>query len=1485
MAPRITLPGAGAIDLDVQEARILNVGLLEVAGSTTQTDVDNSAAPRSYIDRGDILFYDAAATYNTNDYVLFNNRVWFAIVDGVTGVEPSSTATAQWTELTRENLFLTVRGDTGSAVADLANDELTIAGGTNITTVASDTGDNDLLTINWSAALENLSNVNNTAPAAAQDGYYLQWDNTNSEWVAAEVVGSGFTILSDGTTTAEVTADRQTIEITGDGPVNTQVSQDADSANVEISVANASTSQSGLMSDADKTFLDSVAAGGFRNNTLSLTNPIGSTQISLNESSGPDAGQISTLNLSEILALDNLTDVDLSTPAVANQVLQYEVDPNNPALNRWRAVSLSNIEDHGGREWDMDVSYTTGDIVSLLVGTTRRLYIAINNNSGAANRPINTTTGDLNANWQEASILRLRDIANVDIDSNPNANELLIWDATENDWNAASLYTTFPDLIRESDFVPSATGAITGVTLADGSTRNFADENTTYDLEVADSGENAIIRLNPSEGTDDDVLLTAGTNITLTPDTGANSITIDSNQVSNDAFGTASGESEEIAPSRRRVATSFETLVNEYRDVISFRGDYDNTASYQPNDVVQFTTGTPLVDEDNLHYIRIGTGESIGVNPTTASSWRLFGTDEASVNAIGSYRRFINNNNSTTTEGTQTDTWSAATPYLQHDFVVYEEHIYVLAGIAEYNTMVGPGVTTNNRYLSATPPPHDINWVIVSNSPNLYDNQTTYRQGDIVLFDGGENVNSIYIARRGVNPGNPPVSSGTANTADWLLVRSGIVSVSDNGGAPAGLTANATLNISGGTGVAVERSGTSYSIHSAHTPVDNNIALGQEYTYIDENGDAQHVLISESGGVAGYSVATTEQTNDNARPLLNVTGGSSLLAGFSVGDTLAFQINYTFNSEDRTIIIFAHLLADSGGVNRIQVTGTVPDNDDYTAAERALFFGDASQNPTTPVALNGPRGFFYRTTPQMMRTTTAPWALTGNTDQIPDNKLENVNQTVAVTRGSGTEQLVFNVDGSSTLTLSEHTDMLNELDDVTLTTPTNEQVLQYDSNAGMWVNADLASGRLRFAENGLNVEVDGYLRDSATSSTDFTTVRTADFGGTNNRLRLQLLDESRSDSTIAFASAIQATYNWDVPSPANIATSVSVVEDPINPRFYDTLSAPTAQTSNFTINNPRARGGSWTVTYANRPQPTSTSLTGGNVGPFLFTATDSNGVITDTATSNGMGVTWRSAGFNQGPRNYGNRRNFLETYTHYTIAASTSNVTSTSSAVVDQFNFPNGDTVVTGAGQTNEPITGSGATLTELSFGGAPLVFTTTFNVYNNDTVPNDTVRVSFNRPELVTGSSYSVVNTQTFSTQPVFTYPFFYLITNDLTIPTAAQFVAANNLVRTGNTSKSGGTIGNPGIPRITATAATRYLWIAYPTGIGTPTSASITTEVPPNPASTVTVSVPSTDVSTTDLSFINQDVGTPPSAAENYAWVRLEIPANNIYTINNLS
>ena len=434
MAATITLPGAGAIDLDVQEARILNVGLLTVEGTYDQTDVDNSAAPRTYIDQGDVRAYDPAATYQINDYVLSENRIWFAdVVITNQNTEAPSDTSAVWTELTRNNIFLHIMGDGGEQVsADDLTDTIHIVGGSNIDTVGGDGtgGARDTLTIDWSANLDDLADVLADTPT---NGYFLQWNGT--AWVPAEVVGSGYTILSDGTTTVEVTTARQTIEVTGTGPVATAVTSDANSANVAISVADATTSQEGLLTAADKTLLDDVRDGGYANSGLELrTNQ---TQLELTD--GTDV--VGSTQLAEVLSLANLSDVGSLTGVSEGEVLAFN------AAGMWSAVHPEDLEEHGGRIWDSEINYSIGDVVSILVTGTYRQYIATQ-----ANTDMNPTTDG--TPWQEASILRLRDIANIDISADPANNSLLIWNADDSDWEVttAQHIVELTDAVRRNDF-------------------------------------------------------------------------------------------------------------------------------------------------------------------------------------------------------------------------------------------------------------------------------------------------------------------------------------------------------------------------------------------------------------------------------------------------------------------------------------------------------------------------------------------------------------------------------------------------------------------------------------------------------------------------------------------------------------------------------------------------------------------------------------------------------------------------------------------------------------------------------------------------------------------------------------------------------------------------------------------------------------------------------------------------------------------------
>ena len=470
MAPRITLPGGGAIDLDVQEARIRNVGLLTVEGGDTQEDVDNSAAPRSYIDRGDILFYDATATYNTNDYVLFNNRVWFAIQDGVTGVEPSDAA-SQWQELSRETFFLTVAADSGSNIeADTANDTLTFTGGDNITTTSNPT--TDTLTIDWSAGLGDITGVDLTT--APTDRQILQFDGSTNMWRPVTFTGDSYTIAR-ADSGADVTAsdDINVLDISGAGPVSTSISSSTDNnaAEISISVAEAQPGgTSGLLTGADKTLLDDVRDGGYINSGLNLATSAG-TGESINLDLRDGTTVLDSQTLTNLLPLDDLTnietglrdhnvtiysdipaltaDLDASTSynvyiVTRNFTSASSATPNLSATSRWyidgeqpATVSIPPGQSVGLQANEVHrfaLTFSQTDIETLVQNNTfTELFVALDDDD--------TNFNFLGNKWfvtPGSSVGSLGDLSDVDFTTTPTTGQVLTLDGDGN-WTGMSV--------------------------------------------------------------------------------------------------------------------------------------------------------------------------------------------------------------------------------------------------------------------------------------------------------------------------------------------------------------------------------------------------------------------------------------------------------------------------------------------------------------------------------------------------------------------------------------------------------------------------------------------------------------------------------------------------------------------------------------------------------------------------------------------------------------------------------------------------------------------------------------------------------------------------------------------------------------------------------------------------------------------------------------------------------------------------------------
>ena len=146
---------------------------------------------------------------------------------------------------------------------------------------------------------------------------------------------------------------------------STAVTSDSNSANVAISVAEATQGAAGLLSAVDKRLVDDVRDGGYANADLDLTT--NGTQIEILDGTT----SVGSTQLAEVLSLSNLTDVAFPTTPATGEVLAVNADGS------WTAIHPENLGEHGGRIWDSEISYSIGDVVSILVTGTYRQYACL----------------------------------------------------------------------------------------------------------------------------------------------------------------------------------------------------------------------------------------------------------------------------------------------------------------------------------------------------------------------------------------------------------------------------------------------------------------------------------------------------------------------------------------------------------------------------------------------------------------------------------------------------------------------------------------------------------------------------------------------------------------------------------------------------------------------------------------------------------------------------------------------------------------------------------------------------------------------------------------------------------------------------------------------------------------------------------------------------------------------------------------------------
>lgn len=189
------------------------------------------------------------------------------------------------TTVNNRKLFGIVKGDSGTATAEAAVDTLTISGGTDLETVATDTTNNDVLTVNHSSVTRtNAADATATYTLPASGGSVALPKVVKSVTSSAtgHVTATSSetpSIVHGALTTAATTGTALTPGFGGKVNVITSASNDGHghitgitTTSITIPSSVASTTANGLMSTADKTKLDTTLPNLISSNKTTIDN-------------------------------------------------------------------------------------------------------------------------------------------------------------------------------------------------------------------------------------------------------------------------------------------------------------------------------------------------------------------------------------------------------------------------------------------------------------------------------------------------------------------------------------------------------------------------------------------------------------------------------------------------------------------------------------------------------------------------------------------------------------------------------------------------------------------------------------------------------------------------------------------------------------------------------------------------------------------------------------------------------------------------------------------------------------------------------------------------------------------------------------------------------------------------------------------------------------------------------------------------------------
>ena len=213
------------------------------------------------------------------------NNITLPAATSTTAGVMTSTQVTTLTTVDNRKLFGIVKGDTGTATAEAAVDTLTISGGTDLETVATDTTNNDVLTVNHSSVTRtNAADATATYTLPASGGSVALPKVVKSVTSSAtgHVTATSSetpSIVHGALTTAAATGTALTPGFGGKINVVTSASNDGHghitgitTTSVTIPSSIASTTANGLMSTADKVKLDTTLPNLINSNKTTIDN-------------------------------------------------------------------------------------------------------------------------------------------------------------------------------------------------------------------------------------------------------------------------------------------------------------------------------------------------------------------------------------------------------------------------------------------------------------------------------------------------------------------------------------------------------------------------------------------------------------------------------------------------------------------------------------------------------------------------------------------------------------------------------------------------------------------------------------------------------------------------------------------------------------------------------------------------------------------------------------------------------------------------------------------------------------------------------------------------------------------------------------------------------------------------------------------------------------------------------------------------------------